>query len=136
MSTLADLRAESLKEQKTPEASADAEVRTSASPQVRKPVRTEVREEASTAVSTAVSTPAREDVRTAASADGSADGLTQRIRDAVAAKRTHAGGVKTTVEMTPELSIRMKRYCLDHGNVPARLVFLELAEAFLAEEGY
>ena len=48
----------------------------------------------------------------------------------------HPGGVKATVEMPSELSLRAKRYCLDHGNVPVRQVFLELMIAFLEEEGY
>jgi hypothetical protein len=44
--------------------------------------------------------------------------------------------VKATVDMSPELSLRAKRYCLEHGNVPVRQLFLELMTAFLDEEGY
>ena len=142
MTTLAELRRANLEEQRTPEPtpdSASTEVRESAGTDViasvLPQVRTEVRKSASKAVRQEVSkqprTPASTPVRNDASTD-----LLERVREALAQKKTHAGGVKTTVEMTPELNRRAKQYCLDHGNLPVRQVFLELMAAFLDEEGY
>ncbi|HXG24681.1 MAG TPA: hypothetical protein VNJ09_09020 [Chthonomonadales bacterium] len=59
-----------------------------------------------------------------------------RVREGIARKAVHPGGIKASVDLSPELSLRVKRYCLDHGNVPVRLVFIELLTAFLEEEGY
>jgi hypothetical protein len=75
------------------------------------------------------------DLRASVSTQPSTDFL-ERVRTAISQRTTHAGGVKATVEMPSELSLRAKRYCLDHGNVPVRQVFLELMIAFLEEEGY
>jgi len=38
--------------------------------------------------------------------------------------------------MSPALFHRAKRYCLDHGNVTLRQLFLDLMIAFLDEEDY
>jgi hypothetical protein len=86
-----------------------------------------VREEASKQARAPVSISVPNDAST---------GFLERVREALAQKKTHAGGVKTTVEMTPELNRRAKQYCLDHGNLPVRQVFLELMAAFLDEEEY
>jgi hypothetical protein len=60
----------------------------------------------------------------------------ERVREGIARKTLHPGGIKASVDLSPELSLRVKRYCLEHGNVPVRLVFIELLTAFLEEEGY
>lgn len=75
------------------------------------------------------------EVRGSVSTEAGTDFL-ERVRAAISQRTTHASGVKATVEMPPDLSLRAKRYCLDHGNVPVRQVFLELMIAFLEEEGY
>ena len=75
------------------------------------------------------------ELRTSVSTEAGTEFL-ERVRTAISQRTTHASGVKATVEMPSELSLRAKRYCLDHGNVPVRQVFLELMIAFLEEEGY
>lgn len=149
MSTLADLRRQNIAEQKGEgePLPADAEVRTSVLPQpsteeetsepsasteLRKYARKEVRKEGSTEArkraSKQVPTPALTEVIT--------DSLTARVKEALELKRNHQGGVKATVEMSPELSKRAKTYCLEHDHSSVRVLCLELLEAFLAEEGF
>lgn len=140
MSTLAELRATNMREQQADsEASVDtelrnsasAEARTDASPQaiadLRKPMRTAVRKQALT--------DGRADVLPSVLPQARTDFLTS-VRESLDAGRNPAGGVKATVDMSPELSTRAKRYSLDHANVPVRRVLIELLDAFLSEEGY
>ena len=58
------------------------------------------------------------------------------VHDSLAHKMLHPTGAKATVDMSPALFHRAKRYCLDHGNVTLRQLFLDLMTAFLDEEGY
>jgi hypothetical protein len=51
-------------------------------------------------------------------------------------KRTYQGGVKATIEISPELSTRFKRFGIDHNNVTLRQTVIELLDAFLTGEGY
>ena len=51
-------------------------------------------------------------------------------------KRSYSGGVKATVDMSPELSKRAKKYCLEHDVTSVRALCLELLDAFLSEEGF
>ena len=62
--------------------------------------------------------------------------LIARVHEALAHKTLHPNGAKATVDMSPALFHRAKRYCLDHGNVTLRQLFLDLMTAFLDEEGY
>jgi hypothetical protein len=62
--------------------------------------------------------------------------ITGAVREALTLRRIHAGGTKASVDMSPELSLRLKRYCLDHGNPSSRQVMIELLIAFLDREGY
>ena len=72
-----------------------------------------------------------------AKATESADArLIARVHDSLAHKMLHPTGAKATVDMSPALFHRAKRYCLDHGNVTLRQLFLDLMTAFLDEEGY
>ena len=59
-----------------------------------------------------------------------------RVRTSLNHKILYPSGVKTTVDMSPALFHRAKKYCLDHGNVTIRQLFLDLITEFLAEEGY
>jgi len=59
-----------------------------------------------------------------------------RVREMLTHKVLHPTGAKATVDMSPKLFHRAKRYCLDHGNVTLRQLFLDLMTAFLDEEGY
>lgn len=62
--------------------------------------------------------------------------LIARVHESLAHKMMHPTGAKATVDMSPALFHRSKRYCLDHGNVTLRQLFLDLMTAFLDEEGY
>ena len=62
--------------------------------------------------------------------------LMTRVQAMLAHKTLHPNGAKATVDMSPALFHRAKRYCLDHGNVTLRQLFLDLMTAFLDEEGY
>ncbi len=62
--------------------------------------------------------------------------LMARVQAMLAHKTLHPNGAKATVDMSPALFHRAKRYCLDHGNVTLRQLFLDLMTAFLDEEGY
>ena len=62
--------------------------------------------------------------------------LIARVQGMLAQKTLHPNGAKATVDMSPALFHRAKRYCLDHGNVTLRQLFLDLMTAFLDEEGY
>ena len=60
----------------------------------------------------------------------------ERVQTALATKTHHPSGAKVTVDMSTALFHRTKRYCLDHGNVTLRQLFLDLMTEFLSEEGY
>lgn len=62
--------------------------------------------------------------------------LIARVHESLSHKMMHPTGAKATVDMSPALFHRAKRYCLDHGNVTLRQLFLDLMTAFLDEEGY
>lgn len=60
----------------------------------------------------------------------------ERVHAALTTKTHHPSGAKVTVDMSTALFHRTKRYCLDHGNVTLRQLFLDLMTEFLSEEGY
>lgn len=60
----------------------------------------------------------------------------ERVQAALTTKTHHPSGAKVTVDMSTALFHRTKRYCLDHGNVTLRQLFLDLMTEFLSEEGY
>ena len=60
----------------------------------------------------------------------------ERVQAALSTKTQHPSGAKVTVDMSTALFHRTKRYCLDHGNVTLRQLFLDLMTEFLNEEGY
>ena len=62
--------------------------------------------------------------------------LIARVHAMLAHKTLRPNGAKVTVDMSPALFHRAKRYCLDHGNVTLRQLFLDMMTAFLDEEGY
>jgi hypothetical protein len=145
MSTLADLRRQNIAEQKGEgePLPADAEVRTSALPQPSTEEETsepsaftEIRKSVSTQASKEPRKRVSKQLPTHALTEVTADSLTARVKEALELKRNHQGGVKATVEMSPELSKRAKTYCLEHDFSSVRVLCLELLEAFLAEEGF
>ena len=149
MSTLADLRRQNIAEQKGEgePLPGDAQVRTSASPQSSTEEETP-KPSASTEIRKHASTQARKEVRTGARKQALKQvspqvlegaymgGLTEVVREALEMKRNHTGGVKATVDMSPELSKRAKKYCLEHDVSSVRVLCLELLDAFLTDEGF
>jgi hypothetical protein len=161
MSTLADLRRQNIAEQKgedSPTSPASTELRTSVSTHastepstdaiaetleaegVEVPpissANTEIRKSASTQARKEGSAQVRERVSKQASTGVGTQALAVQVRDALDRKRNHIGGVKATVDMSPELSKRAKKYCLEHDVSSVRVLCLELLEAFLTEEGF
>ena len=113
---------------------ADAQIRAQVSTQARPPASEQAREEASTGALAEASKEVSERARTRGREQ--IEDIATAVRDALRLRRIHAGGTKASVDMTPELSVRLKRYCLDHGDVSGRQVMLELLIAFLEAEGY
>ena len=116
----------------------------------------DLREEARKPVSEEVSTEARQDARKPARAPvlpsarrpareekrGDADlgvteaGLVAFVEERLASREPLVGGVKATVDMSPELSSRAKRYLADHRGQSTRQILIELFDAFLTVKGY
>ena len=111
------------KEQMAADAAADTDVREPVDTVKRARVRKQGRKPVRTEASAGVSTPVQEDLRAY---------VRKRVQD----KRTYPGGVKATLDMPQELSQRAKQYGLDHGNLPARQLLLELLDGYLTGEGY
>jgi hypothetical protein len=59
-----------------------------------------------------------------------------RVRESLSSRTMHPIGSKVTTDMSPALFMRAKRYCVEHGNITLRQVFLDLLTNFLQEEGY
>ncbi len=139
MSTLAELRQASLREQKKEEASSPVLPSPAPSPAASAPL-----EHLPVVLPLPPPEPPAvlEPRPTLTVADLSADAAAEcdpfvpRVRAGLTRKIIHPTGAKATVDMSPALFHRAKRYCLDHGNITLRQVFLDLMTAFLEEEGY
>ena len=157
MTTLAELRLANLREQKKAAAAAsdlaspEAPAEASPVPVMAAPV--PLPREDDLVLSQFISVPAPDSVTAdsvladtvilepepAPAADPEAErsaALMARVQVLLAHKTLHPNGAKATVDMSPALFHRAKRYCLDHGNVTLRQLFLDLMTAFLDEEGY
>jgi hypothetical protein len=145
MTTLAELRLANLREQKksaaepasSPEPAAVSVPEVKALPEVIASALPAPRED-DLVLSQFISEPAAE-VAAVPAADPEAErsaALIARVQTLLAHKTLHPNGAKATVDMSPALFHRAKRYCLDHGNVTLRQLFLDLMTAFLDEEGY
>jgi hypothetical protein len=114
--------------------------RTAALPSVHPPARTggstagmtEGREGRRTARRTGGSTAAHADKATGST---DRDDLLARVRAALQQRRTYVGGVKPTIDISPELSDRVRLYCAQHRGVTLRQLVTELLDAFLTAEG-
>lgn len=124
--------------------------------EARKPVSEYASTEASPHVSTEASAEARQDVRKPARApvlpsarrpareegqEGADPGVTEVglvafVEGRLASREPLVGGVKATVDMSPELSSRAKRYLADHRGQSTRQILIELFDAFLTVKGY
>jgi len=132
------------------------EARTDGSMELRDEARKPVSEEVSPHVSTEGSAEARQDARKPARApvlfparkpareEGreNADpgvtetGLVAFVEERLTSREPLVGGVKATVDMSPELSSRAKRYLADHRGQSTRQILIELFDAFLTVKGY
>ena len=142
MSTLTELQQVNLAKMASRDAPApapaDTELRKSVDTEDRKPVSTDAREdarpeasaEATTDASPSVRKPVRSPVRK------EMGGLSAAVDAALASREPLTGGVKATVDMSPELSSRAKRYLADHRGQSTRQVLIALFDAFLTEKGY
>ncbi len=145
MTTLAELRLANLREQKksaaepaSDPAPAEIAAEVSAVPEVIAIAPPPVPREDDLVLSQFISDPAAE-IAAAPAADPEAErsaALIAHVHMMLAQKALHPNGAKATVDMSPALFHRAKRYCLDHGNVTLRQLFLDLMTAFLDEEGY
>ena len=145
MTTLAELRLANLREQKksaepapayTPEPAPIAET---PAPSPAAPVPAPVDREDDLVLSQYLTDAAAVLVAEPSAADREVErssALIARVHSMLAHKTLHPNGAKATVDMSPALFHRSKRYCLDHGNVTLRQLFLDLMTAFLDEEGY
>ncbi len=121
------------------------------STELRDSLLTQARTDASTDVSTQsrtgglkeASPSASKPARKAASQQGGKSVSTDAHMDFIgvvdatlASREPLEGGVKATVDMSPELSSRAKRYLADHRGQSTRQVLIALFDAFLAEKGY
>ena len=120
------------------------EVRTDGSKSGRKQERADVLTEASedarkdgrTEGSTGVPPHGRRSARTDRLKSVGRDGLLDVVEAALASREPLIGGVKATVDMSPELSTRAKRYLADHRGQNTRQVLIALFDAFLTAKGY
>ena len=106
--------------------------------------RTEARQEASADVKPSVRKPAQKGAPTAKKKSGRTDMIAiadtdiimKMVEEALASREPLIGGVKATVDMSPELSTRSKRYLADHRGQNTRQVMIALLDTFLAVKGY
>ena len=64
------------------------------------------------------------------------EGLVAFVEGRLASREPLIGGVKATVDMSPDLSSRAKRYLADHRGQSTRQILIELFDAFLTVKGY
>lgn len=114
------------------------EVRTQVSTDDRKGALTELPNgefpDSRTEVRKAASTEVRRSVK--AGCQSETCSTMARFRAKMARHEKLEGGVKQTVEMSPELSTRIKRYLLDHRGKSGRDVAIAAIETVLELEGY
>ena len=122
--TLADLQRRNVERMET------------ASPSVLPQVRTSVSTDASKDVSTDAPLPVRKAPRRELRPEAGVDSFLEAVSAAIASREPLVGGVKTTVDMSPDLSKRAKRYLADHRGQSTRQLLLALFEAFLSAKGY
>lgn len=111
------------------------EARTDSSADVSTQARKRVLKEASPPASKPARKAARQQGDKSVSTDARMDFIGM-VDAALASREPLGGGVKATVDMSPELSSRAKRYLADHRGQSTRQVLIALFDAFLAEKGY
>jgi hypothetical protein len=142
MTTLAELRQASLKEQKQKE---QKPLASDAAPLIPAPASAEPPAAQSAPTPSAPAKPnsaphltvVDESHPPAPSAEQQRDAdFFARLHETLSHKTLHQSGAKVSADMSPLLFHRAKRYCLDHGNITLRQVLVELLTAYLEEEGY
>jgi hypothetical protein len=133
MTTLAELRQASLKEQKSKEQKPTVAEAVAAAPAP-----------AAAAEPPAASLPAKPSTAPHLTVVDESNAPTSsaeteffaRLHETLSHKTLHPSGAKVSADMSPLLFHRAKRYCLDHGNITLRQVLVDLLTAYLEEEGY
>lgn len=144
-----------LREDERPQTSEEAsnsvltEVRTYGSTDAITDLSTEAHQEGSTDAPKSARKPARKGVQTqaresvrkevleSAGTDAfGAESFMEVVEAALADREPLVGGVKATVDMSPELSTRAKRYLADHRGQNTRQVLIALFDTFLSAKGY
>lgn len=119
---------------------ASEKVSTEASPHVSTEGSAEARQDARKPARTPVLPSARKPAREAGREDADPGvteaGLMAFVEERLASREPLVGGVKATVDMSPELSSRAKRYLADHRGQSTRQILIELFDAFLTVKGY
>ena len=134
--TLADLQRRNVERMETASPSALPQVRTSVSTDASKDVSTDASKDASKDASTDAPLPVRKAPRRELRPEAGVDSFLEAVNAAIASREPLVGGVKTTVDMSPDLSKRAKRYLADHRGQSTRQLLLALFEAFLSAKGY
>ena len=128
-----DIRTEGYTEQKT---NGSTDSRTAVPTEVNTDIHPPVKEAARTDTHPSTRKPARAATRPAANADGG-DTFVDKAKARMTSREPLEGGAKTTLEYSPELSRRVKQYCLDKGkDMNGRVILTALLTTFLEEEGY
>lgn len=132
MSTLMDLQRRNLAQMEESDAPAEPSGLTEA----RTPVSTELSEEVSTPARKRARAETRKPVRKETLSKADTSGFLAGVDVALASREPLIGGVKTTVDMSLDLSTRAKRYLADHRGQNTRQVLIALFDAFLTAKGY
>ena len=122
--TLADLQRRNVERMET------------ASPSVLTDVRTYGSTDASKDSSTDAPPPIRKATRKEVRPEAGTNSFLEAVSAAIASREPLVGGVKATVDMSPDLSKRAKRYLADHRGQSTRQLLLALFDAFLSAKGY
>jgi len=146
--TLADLQRRNVERMETASPSVLTEVRTYGSTDASKDLSTDASKDLSTDASKDLSTDASKDLSTDAPSpirkatrkevrpEAGTDSFLEAVSAAIASREPLVGGVKATVDMSPDLSKRAKRYLADHRGQSTRQLLLALFDAFLSAKGY
>ena len=130
--TLADLQRRNVERMETASPSVLTEVRTYGSADASK----DLSADASKDLSADAPPPIRKATRKEVRPEAGTDSFLEAVSAAIASREPLVGGVKATVDMSPDLSKRAKRYLADHRGQSTRQLLLALFDAFLSAKGY
>ena len=146
--TLADLQRRNVERMETASPSVLTEVRTYGSADASKDLSADASKDLSADASKDLSADASKDLsadapppirkatRKEVRPEAGTDSFLEAVSAAIASREPLVGGVKATVDMSPDLSKRAKRYLADHRGQSTRQLLLALFDAFLSAKGY